>query len=70
MLELLLTQVPPRSDVKLLAAFKDWNGVLAATPTELSRIPGIGEASVVAIKVVRRAMGRASFGSGLGSKHR
>lgn len=63
LLELLLTQALPRGDVNplakaLLAAFKDWNGVLTATPTELSRIPGIGEASVVAIKVVRQATGR------------
>ena len=60
MLELLLAIAIPRSDVKplakeLLATFKSFNGVITATPAALSRVKGMGDVSVAALKVVRAA---------------
>jgi DNA repair protein RadC len=57
LVELLLCQAQPRGDVKPLAKalikeFGDLAGVFAAGQEELKRIPGMGEASVAALKVV------------------
>jgi DNA repair protein RadC len=60
LLELLLCQAQPRGDMKPLAKalireFGDFAAVLAAKPDELSRLSGMGEASIVALKVVEAA---------------
>lgn len=60
LLELLLFQSRPRGDVKplakaLIARFKSFAGVMAATPGELASVDGIGEASIVVIKTVQAA---------------
>lgn len=57
LVELLLAQAQPRGDVKPLAKalvkeFGDLAGIFAARREELTRIPGMGDASVVALKVV------------------
>ncbi|WP_413205058.1 RadC family protein [Rhodospirillum sp. A1_3_36] len=55
LLELLLFQAHPRGDVKplakaLLAEFKTYAGVITATPEALTRVEGVGEAAVAALK--------------------
>jgi DNA repair protein RadC len=60
LLELLLCQAQPRGDMKPLAKalireFGDFAAVLAAKPDELQRLPGMGEASIVALKAVEAA---------------
>ncbi|WP_420547549.1 RadC family protein [Curvivirga sp.] len=60
LLELILTQAIPRGDVKplakrLIASFKSYAGVLSATPEELQKVEGIGEAAVVAIKLSQQS---------------
>ena len=60
LLEILLFQAQPRGDTKplakdLLRRFGDLAGVLTAAPSELAAIDGLGEASIVAIKVVQAA---------------
>jgi DNA repair protein RadC len=60
LLELLLCQAQPRGDMKPLAKalireFGDFPAVLAAKPDELQRLPGMGEASIVALKTVEAA---------------
>jgi len=60
LLELLLFQAQPRGDVKPLAKelvrrFGSLAGVVAATPRELAAVQGLGEASIVALKVVEAA---------------
>jgi DNA repair protein RadC len=57
LVELLLCQAQPRGDMKplakaLIAEFDDLAGVFAAKQEELKRLPGMGDASVVALKVV------------------
>jgi DNA repair protein RadC len=64
-LELLLFQAQPRGDMKplakdLLRRFGSLPGVLAATPAELEAAPGLGEASIVALKIVQAAALRAA----------
>jgi len=56
--ELLLTLVVPRSDVKsrakaLLAKFGSLHGILDAPETELKSIAGIGQVTPVALQIVR-----------------
>jgi DNA repair protein RadC len=58
LLELLLCQARPRVDMKpvakaLLKRFGSFAGVMAATPTELQEIDGVGPAAAVIIKVVQ-----------------
>jgi DNA repair protein RadC len=58
LLELLLAQAIPRRDVKplakaLLARFGDFSGVIAAESQQLESVPGMGDASVAALKVVQ-----------------
>jgi DNA repair protein RadC len=58
LLELLLAQAIPRRDVKplakaLLARFGDFSGVIAAESQQLGSVPGMGDASVAALKVVQ-----------------
>ncbi|MFH1147304.1 MAG: DNA repair protein RadC [Pseudomonadota bacterium] len=57
-LELLLTYAIPRQDVKplakrLLREFRSFRGVLDATTQDLAGIPGLGEQSILLIKLVR-----------------
>lgn len=59
-LELLLCQTIPRRDVKPLAKsmirdFGDIAGVLAAPPEALSKVEGLGETSIVGLKLVQHA---------------
>lgn len=63
LLELLLFQARPRGDVKplakaLLARFGSFAGVVNAEMKELMALPGMGEASAVALKVVQAAAHR------------
>jgi len=63
MLELVLFRAIPRRDVKpiakaLLAAFGSFSSVLAASPSALKRIKGVGEAVVLELKVVEAAAHR------------
>jgi DNA repair protein RadC len=58
LLELLLCQARPRVDMKpvakaLLKRFGSFAGVMAATPTELQEVDGVGPAVAVIIKVVQ-----------------
>jgi DNA repair protein RadC len=58
LLELLLCQARPRVDMKpvakaLLKRFGSFAGVMAATPTELQEIDGVGPAAAAIIKVVQ-----------------
>jgi DNA repair protein RadC len=58
LLELLLAQAIPRRDVKPLAKalidrFGDFAGVIAAESRQLEAVPGMGDASVAALKVVQ-----------------
>ena len=64
-LELLLFQAQPRGDMKplakdLLRRFGSLPGVLAASPAELAGVAGLGEASIVALKIVHAAGLRAA----------
>lgn len=59
-LELLLCQTIPRRDVKPLAksmidTFGDLAGVLAAEPRSLAAVEGLGETSIVGLKLVQHA---------------
>lgn len=59
LLEMLLFLAQPRGDTKplaksLLQRFKTMPGVLAASPVELLRMDGVGEAAVAAIKIARQ----------------
>ncbi len=58
LLELLLTFVIPRQDVKPIAKvmikqFKDLAGILDANENELKKIKGLGERSITLIKLVK-----------------
>ena len=58
LLEYLLGLVTPRRDTKplakrLIAEFGALPGVLAATPAELARVPGLGDTGIGAIKFAR-----------------
>ncbi|MGH7126858.1 MAG: RadC family protein [Stellaceae bacterium] len=60
LLEFLLFTAQPRQDMKPLAKaliqrFRGLGGVLSAEPDSLLAIPGMGEASVAALKAVREA---------------
>ncbi len=60
LLELLLFQARPRGDVKplakaLIARFKSFAGVMAASPAELAGVDGVGDAAIVTIKTVQAA---------------
>ena len=61
--EFLLFGAKPRADVKpiakaLIARFGSLAGVLSADPAELSNIPGMGDSSIAALKVVPEAAKR------------
>ena len=63
LLELVLFRAIPRQDVKPLARrlidhFGDYNGVLSATPTDLRRVHGVGEAVVIELKIIEAAAQR------------
>ncbi|WP_339113954.1 DNA repair protein RadC [Thioclava sp. GXIMD2076] len=63
MLELVLFRAIPRQDVKPLAhrlmqAFGDFGRVLAAPPSRLAEIEGVGEAVIIELKVVEAAAHR------------
>ncbi len=65
LLELLLFQARSRGDVKplakaLIARFKSFAGVMAASPGELAAVDGIGDAAIVTIKTVQAAALRMS----------
>ena len=65
LLELVLFRAIPRRDVKplarlLLEEFKDFNGVISATPDQLLMINGVGEAVVTELKIVEAAAHRLS----------
>ena len=65
MLELLLTMALPRIDTKpiakeLLAKFGSFADVIAASPSELTKVKGVKEAGVVPIKLVQAAAKRLS----------
>jgi len=60
LLEFLLFTAQPRGDMKpiakaLLERFRSFAGVLSAEPDSLLAMPGMGEASVAALKAVREA---------------
>ncbi len=60
LLEFLLFTAQPRGDMKpiakaLLDRFRGFAGVLSAEPDSLLAVPGMGEASVAALKAVREA---------------
>jgi len=60
LLEFLLFTAQPRGDMKplaktLLQRFRGFAGVLSAEPDALMAVPGMGEASVAALKAVREA---------------
>src|SRR4026209_2623858 len=59
-LELLLFQAQSRGDMKplakdLLRRFQSLPGVVSATTAELESVAGIGQASIVALKIVQAA---------------
>jgi len=63
MLELVLFRAIPRRDVKplakiLLREFGDFNGVVSAPVSRLRKIKGIGNASVIELKIVEAAAHR------------
>lgn len=63
LLELVLFRAIPRQDVKplaraLLEAFDDFNGVLAATPAQMTRVKGVGDSVVTELKIVEAAAHR------------
>ncbi|MDF1750627.1 MAG: DNA repair protein RadC [Alphaproteobacteria bacterium] len=60
LLELLLCQTIPRRDVKplaksLITKFGSFGGVLSADAAQLAAEPGLGETSVVGLKVIQQA---------------
>jgi len=62
-LEFLLFGAKPRSDTKplakaLMARFGSLAAVLAAEPSELAEVPGLGDASIAALKIVPEAARR------------
>ncbi len=66
LLELLLTIAIPRRDVKPLAKelirnFKDFAGVVNASPEKLSAIEGVKETTVAVLKIVKEAALRMSW---------
>ncbi|MEQ8370945.1 MAG: DNA repair protein RadC [Alphaproteobacteria bacterium] len=63
LLEMVLFNAIPRRDTKaiakaLLDQFKSLSGVLTAPPERLSRVAGVGDAAIAAIKVVESAAHR------------
>ena len=63
LLEMILFSAKPMGDVKpmakaLIARFGSFGQVLMAAPSELSKVEGIGEAAVMAIKVAKAAAER------------
>ena len=63
MLELVLFRAIPRRDVKplahaLLQRFGDFNAVMSAPPAQLKKVPGVGPAVVVELKIVEAAAHR------------
>jgi DNA repair protein RadC len=65
LLELLLFQARPRGDVKplakaLIARFRSFAGVMAASPEELATVDGVGDAAIVTLKTVQAAALRMS----------
>jgi DNA repair protein RadC len=63
MLELVLFRAIPRQDVKPLARllidnFGDYNRVLSASPIQLAKVKGVGEAVIVELKIVEAAAQR------------
>lgn len=65
LLELLLFQARPRGDVKplakaLIARFRSFAGVMAASPGELATVDGVGDAAIVTLKTVQAAALRMS----------
>jgi len=57
LLELVLFRAIPRRDVKplaheLLEKFKDFNGVITASPERLSEVSGVGEAVICELKII------------------
>ena len=63
LLELVLFRAIPRQDVKPLARllidhFGDYNRVLSATPVQLARVKGVGEAVITELKIVEAAAQR------------
>jgi len=63
LLELLLAQAIPRQDVKPLAKtlideFGDFAGVISAEPARLSKIKGMGDAGIAAVKLSQAAAHR------------
>jgi DNA repair protein RadC len=63
LLELVLFRAIPRQDVKPLARklideFGDFNRVLAAAPERLARVPGVGAAVALELKIVEAAAHR------------
>lgn len=66
LLELLLTIAIPRRDVKPLAKelikkFKDFAGVLNASPEKLSAVEGVRETTIAVLKIVKEAALRMSW---------
>lgn len=60
LLEMILYAASPRTDTKplakkLLAHFEDFSKLIHATPLELARVEGMGDAAVASIKVVHAA---------------
>ena len=65
LLELVLFRAIPRRGVKPLAhrlieKFGDFNGVLSASPYQLSTLPGVGEAVITELKIIEAAAHRLS----------
>ena len=61
LLELVLTQALPRGDVKPLAKelirkFDDFAGVISASPDQLRSVSGVGNAVIVALKLVHASL--------------
>ncbi|WP_439815308.1 RadC family protein [Zavarzinia sp. CC-PAN008] len=62
-LELLLTQLLPRRDMKplaktLLSRFGSISGVLSAPPAELAKVKGLGETTIANLGVIREVAAR------------
>ena len=63
LLELLLCLAQPRGDVKpqakaLMKEFGSFAAVISAEPAHLTKVPGVGEAAVTALKLAREAAAR------------